>query len=75
MDNCYNFVHPHMGLKGRTPAEEANINLELERNKLMILIKLFHNDHVYLQLRNNENFSGNFICIPIIRQYNNTRYI
>ncbi len=42
MDNCYNFVHPHMGLNGRTPAEEANIVLKLGRNKLLNLIKFFH---------------------------------
>ncbi len=42
MDNCYNFVHPHMGLDGRTPAEEASIVLKLGRNKLLNLIKIFH---------------------------------
>ncbi len=31
-----------MSLGGKTPAEEAGINLTLERNKLMSLIKLFH---------------------------------
>jgi hypothetical protein len=33
-----------MSLNGRTPAEAAGINLNLERNKLMTLIKLFHNN-------------------------------
>lgn len=42
MDNCYNFVHPHMGLDGRTPAEEASIVLKLGRNKLLNLIKFSH---------------------------------
>lgn len=56
MDNCYNFVHPHMGLRGKTPAEEADINLKLERNKLMNLIKLFHfDDHRYVRVWNAEN--------------------
>ncbi len=33
-----------MGLNGRTPAEEAGIILNLKRNKLMTLIKIFYND-------------------------------
>ncbi len=41
-----------MGLKG-TPAEAAGIELNLERNKLMSLIKIFHNDNLeYLWLNN-----------------------
>jgi len=28
----YNFIRPHMSLNGKTPAEEAGINLELEIN-------------------------------------------
>ena len=35
----YNFINPHMQLKGKAPAEEANINLKLERQKLLNLIK------------------------------------
>jgi len=35
----YNFINPHMQLKGKTPAEEANIDLKLERQKLLNLIK------------------------------------
>jgi len=31
-----------MGLNGRTPAEEASIVLKLGRNKLLNLIKIFH---------------------------------
>ncbi len=31
-----------MGLDGRTPAEEASIVLKLGRNKLLNLIKIFH---------------------------------
>ena len=34
----HNFVNPHMQLKGRTPAEEAGIDLKLRRNKLLNLI-------------------------------------
>lgn len=36
----YNFVRIHQGLK-RTPAEAANIGLELEKNRLLNLIRLF----------------------------------
>jgi hypothetical protein len=36
-----------MGLDGRIPADEAGIVLKLGRNKLLNLIKIFHN---------NENF-------------------
>lgn len=36
----HNFVNPHMQLKGRTPAEEASIDLKLRRNKLLNLIKI-----------------------------------
>ena len=35
----HNFVNPHQGLKGKTPAEEAEIALPLARNKLLGLIK------------------------------------
>ena len=38
-DIIYNFVNPHQGLKGRTPAEEAEIKLKLGRTKLLNLIK------------------------------------
>jgi transposase-like protein len=33
-----NFINPHQSLKGRTPAEEAGINLMLGKNKLKNLI-------------------------------------
>lgn len=36
----HNFVNPHQGLKGRTPAEDAEILLKLGRNKLRGLIKI-----------------------------------
>ena len=34
-----NFVNPHQELKGKTPAEEAEIFLQLKRNKLLNLIR------------------------------------
>ena len=38
----YNFCRPHEQLNGLTPAERAGIELDLERNKIWSLIKLFH---------------------------------
>ena len=35
----YNFIRPHMGLNGLTPAEVAGIDLELGRNRWLSLIK------------------------------------
>ena len=35
----YNFVNPHQELKGKTPAEMAEIILPLKRNKLLGLIR------------------------------------
>lgn len=35
----HNFVNPHQQLKGKTPAEAAEINLKLGRNKLLNLIR------------------------------------
>jgi hypothetical protein len=49
-----------MGLKGKTPAKKAGINLKLERNKLLTLIELFHNSEWYLWFKNIENFNSNF---------------
>ena len=34
-----NFINPHQELKGKTPAEEAEIKLNLGRNKLLGLIR------------------------------------
>ena len=34
-----NFVNPHQGLKGKTPAEAANVDLKLGRRKLLNLIR------------------------------------
>ncbi len=36
----YNYVNPHNSLRGKTPAEAAEIRLELGQNKLLNLIKL-----------------------------------
>ena len=44
----HNFVNPHQELQERTPAEEAGIDLELERNKLMSLIEFVRNHEVSL---------------------------
>jgi transposase-like protein len=42
----HNFVNPHMQLKGKTPAEAANIDLDLRRRKLLNLIKKYaKNNH------------------------------
>ena len=35
----YNYLRPHMALKGKTPAEKAGIDLKLEGNKWEALIK------------------------------------
>jgi len=35
----YNFIRPHQSLNGKTPAEEAGIDLNLESNKWLSLIK------------------------------------
>jgi len=35
----HNFVNPHQELKGKTPAEKAEIKLNLGRNKLLELIE------------------------------------
>jgi len=35
----YNFIRPHMGLDGKTPAEASGLNLELEGNKWLSLIR------------------------------------
>ena len=35
----YNFVNPHQQLKGKTPAEAADVKLPLERNRFLSLIQ------------------------------------
>ena len=39
MRNYYNFIRPHMALNGKTPAEVANINLQLGQNRWESLIR------------------------------------
>jgi hypothetical protein len=48
----YNFVRMHQGI-GKTPAEEAGLNLSLGRNKLLNLIKkflFFHHASIFVRL-------------------------
>ncbi|MBI2451606.1 hypothetical protein HYV50_00845 [Candidatus Pacearchaeota archaeon] len=40
----HNFVNPHQELKGKTPAEKAEIKLDLGRNKLFELIRYLSNN-------------------------------
>jgi len=42
----HNFVNPHQELKGKTPAEMAEINLELGRNKLLNLIRFVRHNYI-----------------------------
>jgi hypothetical protein len=35
----YNFLRPHIGIEGQTPAEAASIDQELRRDKIKNLIK------------------------------------
>jgi len=35
----YNFIKPHMALNGKTPAQKARVDLELERDKWLSLIR------------------------------------
>lgn len=39
----YNFIRPHMGLNGRTPAEAANLPLQFGDNKWLDLIRMSAN--------------------------------
>ena len=45
----YNYIRPHMGLDGKTPAEVAGVDLELNGNKLLELIERsadWHGDNI-----------------------------
>ena len=42
----HNFVNPHQGLKGKTPADAAEINLHLGKNKLLGLIGYVVRSHI-----------------------------
>ena len=41
-----NFINPHQGINGKTPAEAAGIQLRLKRNKLLNLIKIARKNHI-----------------------------
>jgi transposase-like protein len=41
-----NFVNPHQELKDKTPAEMAEINLKLKRNRLLNLIECLANENI-----------------------------
>jgi len=38
-DIYYNFIRPHMALNGGTPSEKANINLSLDQNRWLSLLR------------------------------------
>ena len=42
----HNFVNPHQQLMGKTPAEAAEIPIQLKRNKLLNLIKYVRLNHI-----------------------------
>ena len=45
----YNLIRPHMGLNGRTPAEAANLPLQIGDNRWLSLIKMSadgNNNHI-----------------------------
>ena len=42
----HNFVNPHQQLKGKTPAEAAEIVIPLKRNRLLSLIKYVKLNHI-----------------------------
>ena len=42
----HNFVNPHQQLKGKTPAEAAEIVIPLKRNRLLSLIKYVRLNHI-----------------------------
>lgn len=44
----HNFVNPNQQLNGKTPAEIAEINLKLGRNKLLGLIKFARDNYIIL---------------------------
>ncbi len=48
----HNFVNPNQELRGRTPAEMAEITLKLRRNKLLNLIKFVRDNTISYYLDN-----------------------
>jgi hypothetical protein len=61
----YNFVRLHMSLNGLTPSECAEIDLDLGRNRLLDLIKIFFAlfDGAFMKLNFWENFSMSFVFL------------
>jgi transposase InsO family protein len=51
----YNFLRPHSALDGKTPAEKAGINLQLEGNKWKELIERAKTPKVIKEEKQNEN--------------------
>jgi putative transposase len=52
----YNFIRPHQALNGLTPAQVANLNLSLDQNKWLSLIKRSVQDREILRIApNNES--------------------
>ncbi|MFQ6052592.1 MAG: transposase [Candidatus Hydrothermarchaeota archaeon] len=47
----YNFIRRHVALKGRTPAEEAGIELELGRNRWLSLISFYFSFRFFSLMR------------------------
>lgn len=35
----YNFIRPHMALNGKTPAEKANLSVNISQNRWLSLVK------------------------------------
>jgi hypothetical protein len=40
MQTYYNFIRPHQGIGGLTPAQMANIPIDLEGNRWMRMIEI-----------------------------------
>jgi hypothetical protein len=40
MQTYYNYIHPHMGINGMTPAQMANIPINLMGNRWETMIEL-----------------------------------
>lgn len=40
--NYYNFIRPHFSLNGQTPSQVANIDLQLDRNRWLSLVRKAH---------------------------------
>ena len=58
----HNFVNPHMGLKGRTPAEAAAVDLKLGRRKLFNLIRFYAK-------KTHHSLRWQYLLVGVIRQF------